>query len=168
MAGQELAVTIPAPDAGELIAHGGLARTEAGWLLPDGTCTGNVAIALTRSLAMIAQKQRDESVIELDSQGAELARVGLNSILAEPRLSEEHRERASALLDTIGAEPVDDAARVCVSLAQHRLTLLAALVTRVETLRCPEDDDLLSKASDLMLKAERRGWSEWFDGGGEW
>jgi hypothetical protein len=55
-----------------------------------------------------------------------------------------------------------------VNLVEHRLTLLAALVTRVEMLKDPEDDDLIHEASDLMLKADRRKWSEWFEGGGEW
>jgi hypothetical protein len=113
MAGQEPAVAITASDAQELVAHGGLARTDGGWLLPDGTYTDDVAVALVRSLATIAQKkQREESVIELDAVGAELVRVGLNSILAEGHLSERHRQRASALLEAIGAEPVGDAAHV--------------------------------------------------------
>jgi hypothetical protein len=168
MPGTDLVATVSAPDADELIAHAGIIRADAGWLLPNGTRNRDPATVLTNALAMIAQECREGRYIDLDAEAVEWARVGLTAVLAEPSLPERSRDRANALLGAIDVGAAEGAAPVVVDLARHRLTLLIALQERVEMLgHSDEENELCGKIVELELQIERRAFSDVFEGRSE-
>jgi hypothetical protein len=170
MLGQDLVVAINASDAVELIAQAGLDTSDGDWLLPDGTHTSDRQVALASALAVIASKYREGRRIELDAEVTESVRTGLASILARGYLPDDQQKSASALLKAVGATAADTQAPLMLDLTQHRLTLLAALHTRINMLgHSPEDEELVGTLSDVQLKVDRRGMSsDWLEGEGEW
>lgn len=163
-------VTVAGPVAEELIRHAGIVHEDAGWLLPDGTCTADMSIALASSLTAIAEKIRRERIAEIPAELVEEVRAGLLAILAESRRSEEQHERASALLDVVGTEPATPPVAVELNLHEHRLTLLAALYVRTEMIEgySNEDQMLIWKLCEVAKLADRRMESDWDDGEGDW
>jgi hypothetical protein len=96
-------------------------------------------------------------------------RVGLDGLLAARSIPSRREERARALLDVAGSEAGPAPAHVEVDLHQHRLTLLAALHARLETLGDSEEDDrLLWMLCDVIDTIDRRADSTWIDGEGDW
>jgi|SRR6202046_2353543 len=164
-----LAVTVAESVADELIMCGGLTTTEAGWLLPDGTSTTDPRIALTSSLNAIAEKSRVDRVIEVPADIVNEVRVGLNA-LAASSISSRQNERVCALLDVVGSEAATDTSiAVELDLHQHRLTLVAALYTRIQMLGfSDEEENLCATLDDVMMMIDRREDSEWNEKEGSW
>lgn len=162
-------MTVAGAVADELIAHAAIVYTDAGWLLSDGTHTTDPAVALTSSLVAIADKSRDGRVIEISADVINEVRVGLNALLAERSVPSRREERARALLDVVGSEAGAAPADVDVDLHQHRLTLLAALYARINTLGDSEEEDrLLWMLCGVIDTIDRRADSSWSEGEGDW